>query len=114
MLDLKHNGYYPLTPYHLRLLVPHEPGVFTLAIRLATGAHQTFYGGQSENLDATLRAIARKDPAMVSALVLEHLDRFQCYFTYFVINDREYRDEVEKMLVYTEDPVFKLKLVVCN
>ena len=114
MLDLKHNGYYPLTLYHLRLLVPSDPGVFTLATRLENGAHRTFYGGQSEDLYATLRAIACKDALMVPGAVLEHLEQHQCYFTYFIISEKEYRNEVEKMLVFTADPVSKLKIEACN
>ena len=34
MLELEHNGYYPLTREHLDLFVPVRPGVFMLAIRL--------------------------------------------------------------------------------
>lgn len=114
MLAVNHNGYYPLTHYHLRLLVPDEPSVFTLAIRLASGAHQTFHGGQMENLNASLQAILRKDPAVVSALIVEHLERFQCYFTCLIIDEKEHRDEVEKMLVHSADPLSKLKIVACN
>jgi len=114
MLELEHHGYYPLTREHLDLYVPVRPGVFMLAIRLVNGVHKTFHTSQTENLYGSLGRILSADRSHVPPVVLEHLDRFQCYFTYFVILEPEYRMEVEKMLAQTTDPVVRLKVMNCN
>ncbi len=114
MFELENNGYFALTRYNVDLAVPARPGVYTLAIRLSNGVHQTFFSSQSENLYRSLRNIVQRDPSRVSEDVLEHLERYQCYFTYFVILRAENRMEVEKMLAQTIDPVVRLKIIDCN
>jgi hypothetical protein len=114
MLELEHNGYYPLTREHLNLYVPSHAGVYILAVRLANGVHKTFFTSQTENLYKSLRSILHGDSSTLSPEIAEHKERFQCYFTYFVIVKETYRNEVEKMLTHTVDPVLRLKVVNCN
>ena len=42
------------------------------------------------------------------------LGQYQCYFTYFVILQPQYRDEVEKILAHTTDPIHALSVINCN
>ena len=114
MLELEHNGFYPLTEDHLDLYVPARPGIFMLALRLVSGEHKTFFTSQSDNLYRSLRAIYHDERSHLTGLAKDFLDRYQCYFTYFVILQPEYRDEVEKMLSHTSDPVHTLKVISCN
>jgi hypothetical protein len=114
MLELEHNGYYPLTKEHLDCYVPSRPGIFMLAVRLVNGVHRTFFTSQSDNLYRSLRTVAQRDWSHLPPVIQEYLEEYQCYFTYFVIFKTENRDEVEKMLTQTMDPVIKLKMVNCN
>jgi len=114
MLELEHNGYYPLTREHLNLYVPSRPGVYMLAVRLANGVHRTFFTSQTDNLYKSLNSIFRGDSTTLAPVIAEHRDRFQCYFTYFVILKEANRTEVEKMLAHTVDPLLKLKVVSSN
>jgi hypothetical protein len=114
MFQLEHNGYYPLTEESLDRFVPARPGIYMLAVHLPNGVHQNFFTSQSDNLYRSLRTLASRDPRHVPEIVLEHLERYQCYFTYFVILKADYRNEVEKMLTQTTDPVVKLRVVNCN
>jgi hypothetical protein len=114
MLELEHNGYYPLTREHLREYVPAEPGIFMLAVRLVNGVHKTFFTSQSDNLYRSLQSISRKEWAHLTPVVREHLEKFQCYFTFFVLLKPEYNDDDVKMLSQTSGPVVRLKVVNCN
>jgi hypothetical protein len=114
MLELEHNGFYPLTRDHLELYVPSRPGIFTLAVRLVSGEHKAFFTSQSDNLYRSLGALTENNWLRVPELARDYLRQYQCYFTYFVILQQEYRDEVEKMLIHTSDPVHTLKVINCN
>ena len=114
MLELEHSDYHPLTREHLNLYVPSRPGVYMLAVRLANGVHRTFFTSQSENLYKSLHSIFHGDASTLSPVIVEHKERFQCYFTYCVIVEEIYRNEVEKMLNQTIDPVLKLKFISSN
>ncbi|MFI5250899.1 MAG: hypothetical protein ACHQQQ_00585 [Bacteroidota bacterium] len=114
MIELENKGYYPLNHFYIDIYVPSHPGVYALSLRLTNGAHDTFYSGQSDNLYRILRAFARKDPMIAPEFVIEHLENHKCYFTYFVIQEKDHRNEIEKMLKFTTDPVAKLKLTACT
>ena len=114
MLELEHNGFYPMTHEHLELYVPSRPGIFTLAVRLVSGEHKSFYTSQSDNLYRSLRSLSEKNWSHVSDVAKEYLEQYQCYFTYFVVLQQDYRDEVEKMLIHTSDPLYTLKVINCN
>ena len=114
MIELEHNGYYPLTKEHLEHYVPSSPGIFMLAVRLVNGVHKNFFTSQSDDLFHSLHKICRGDWSHLPSIIQEHLEKYQCYFTYFVILKPGCKDEIEKMLAQTSDPVTKLKVVNCN
>ena len=114
MLELEHNGFYPLTEEHLRLYVPSRAGIYTLAIRLVNGTHQSFFTSQSDNLHASLRKLQKGDRLHLPLVAMTYMERFQTYFTYFLILGAEERHEIEKLLVNTSDPVSKLRVVNVN
>ncbi len=114
MLELEHNGFYPLTREHLDLYVPSRPGIFMLAVRLVSGVHKTFFTSQTENLYRSLRRLSDNDLSHLPPVAVAHLDAYQTYFTYFVILEPENRNEVEKVLIQSTDPVIKLKIVNTN
>ena len=114
MFELEHNGYYPLTESHLNEYVPARPGIYTLAIRLVNGVHHTFFTTQSDNLYASLRKIADGDHSFLPLSAKTCMERFQPYFTYFVILNGEHQRGIQKMLSHTSDPVLKLKVLNAN
>ena len=116
MLELQHNGFYPLTEEHLNMHVPSQPGIYLLAVRLANGVHRTFYTSQSDNLYKSLRNIVSPgdDALQSSETVREYLSRYRCYFSYWVIVNVIQRNEVCKMLSQTNDPTVRLRVVNCN
>ncbi len=95
-------------------MCPPVRGIYMLAIQLPNGVHQTFFTKQTDNLYRSLSTIERGASTHFSPMIIEYLKRYRCYFTYFVIHQEEYRDEVEKMLAQTTDPLVKLKVVNCN
>jgi hypothetical protein len=111
MIDIKNSGYYPLDRFYLDMYAPAHPGVFTLSVRSTGSGFRTIFTGQTENLYRTLRAFVRKDPTLIPENLIERLEENDCYFSFLVIMEKEYRNEVEKMLMYTADPVSKLKIV---
>jgi hypothetical protein len=111
MLELDHNGYYPLTKANFIHDVPERPGIYVLAVRLASGVHQTFYSGQSGNLYNSLQLLADGDFSEVPPIIVEYLTKYRCYFTYYVVAETTYRNEIAKMLAHTTDPVMKLTLL---
>ena len=113
MLELEQSKFHTLTKDHLDEYVPSCPGVYILAIRLANGVHQVAYTSQADNLYGSLRSIIEREPT-VSSIVHEILNRYQCYFSYVVIDRDELRGEVEKMLVHSSDPLSKLTVINCN
>ncbi len=114
MVELEHSGFYPLTTEHLHQFVPANPGVYMLAIRLVSGVHKTFFTSQSDNLFSSLMKLARGHRTHVSPQAQIYMEKFQVYFTYFVIISPEQRKEVEKMLSDTADPVSKLTIINAN
>ena len=114
MLELEHNGFYPLTEEHLRLYVPARPGIYTLAVRLVDGTHQSFFTSQSDNLYSSLQKLQRGDRLHLPLVAMTYMERFQTYFTYFLILGAEQRQEIEKLLTHTSDPVLKLRVVHAN
>jgi hypothetical protein len=114
MLELVQNGYYPLNSENLDLYVPSRPGIYMLAIQLPNGVHQNFFTKQTDNLYGSLTLIEQGTSTHFSPMIMEYFRRYRCYFTYFVIHQEEYREEVEKMLAQTTDPLVKLKVINCN
>ena len=114
MYELVQRGYYPLTDEEISLQVPACPGVYLLSVRLANGVHHTFYSSQTENLYKSLRKYTLKDPVELSEDIFEYLVKYRCYFTYFLIPETGYREEIGKMLRDTIDPLQRLKIVNCN
>jgi hypothetical protein len=111
MIDIKNSGYYPLDRFYLDMYAPSHPGVYTLSVRAEGRGFRTIFTGQSENLYRTLRAFVRKDPSITPGLLIDRLEENECFFSFLVIMEKEYRNEVEKMLTFTADPVSKLKIV---
>ena len=114
MLELEHNGYYPLTEEHLNEYVPARPGVYMLAVRLVNGVHRTFFTSQSDNLYTSLRRVNEGDYSFLPLSARTCIERFQPYFNFFVILNAEHQHEVKKMLAHTSDPVLKLKVLNAN
>jgi hypothetical protein len=114
MLELEHNGFYPLSAEHLNEYVPARPGVYMLAIRLVNGVHQIFFTSQSDNLFSSLRRISEGDHSLLPPTAIRCLEQFQPYFNFFMILDKEYQREVENMLSHSSDPLFKLKVLNAN
>jgi hypothetical protein len=114
MYELIQRGEFPLSEDSVAMHVPSQPGVFVLSIRLVSGAHQAFFSGQSENLQRSLRGYVLKDPANFSEEIFEYLIRYQCYYSFFVVPEPVYRDEIEKMVRTTIDPFQKLMILNCN
>lgn len=114
MYELVQRGHYPLTEEIISLHVPSGPGVYILSIRLANGVHHTFFTSQTDNLYKSLRKYITKDPAELPEDIFEYVIKYRCYFSFFLIPETVYREEVEKMLRNTIDPLQKLKIVNCN
>jgi hypothetical protein len=114
MLELEFNGYYRLTAEHLDMYVPSRPGIYILAVRLVNGVHQTFFTSQSDNLYSSLKRLSSKNFSAVPSNIKEYMERYQCYFTYYVILNIEYLHEIEKMINETSDPVLKLRIIESN
>lgn len=116
MLELEHNGFYPLTTEHLELYVPSQAGIYVLAIRLVNGVHQTFFTSRSDNVYRSLRKIIDGDIGglQLSPEVHECLEKFQCYFSYWIVVNIARRNEVWKLISQTADRVGKLRVVNCN
>ena len=114
MLELEQDGYYPLTRDHLDQFVPTEAGIFMLAIRLVSGAHKAYYTNQSDDLHDTLGAIADGDWHHLPPMVCECLEKFRCYFAFFILPKSDNKEEVMKMLSQSADPFMRLKIVNCN
>ena len=114
MLNVENNGYYPLTAECVDKYVPSRPGIYMLAIQLANGVRQNFCTTQSENLYRSLQRLVDGDTCGLPTEIHEHMTRFQCYFTYYIILKAGLRREVEKMLSQTSDPVTRLRVVNDN
>ena len=114
MVELIQRGYYPLTAGVVASNAPSHPGVFLLSIVLANGVHHAFFTSQSENIHQSLRRYVNSDRSEVPEELEVYLDAYRCYFTFFIIPEIDYRQEIEKMLVSTVDPLTKLNVINCN
>jgi len=114
MIELEHRGYYPLTMESLVHNAPSRAGVYMLAVRLANGVHQIFFTSHTENVYRSIRQLIEMDPAKTPHTVTEHMNKYQCYYTYFAIPDERYRQEIAKLLDQTSDPVVKLQVLNSN
>jgi hypothetical protein len=116
MMELEHNGYYPLTREHLDMYVPSRPGIYMLAIRLANGVHQTFFTSQSDNVYGSLRKVLTRDTAglQLSQEVHECLARYQCYFSYWILVNLVERDGESKSVSPKGEPPDALTVINCN
>jgi hypothetical protein len=114
MFQIQQQGYYPLTKESIDLYAPANPGVYMLAVRQDKRIRQPFFATQSDNLYLSLHSILNNDRSQLPPAVREYVGAFECYFTYLVIPRREYRNEVQKMLLQTSDPILMLKVVNCN
>src|SRR5689334_17618788 len=114
MFALEQKGHHALTEQSVLLWAPKGPGVFLLSIRLANGVRHGFLTAESEDLAASLLTFVRKDPARMQPEILEHLLKYQCYFTCVTVPEAEYRKEIGKMLACTIDPPRSLTVVNCN
>ena len=114
MVEIIHPGYYPLTLESLSQRVPSRSGIYMLAVRLANGVHKTFYTSQTDNLFRSLCQYLTGDYSAIPVEIQAYLLRYGCYFTYFVVPGKEHRDEIEKMLHQTTDPVLKVQILNCN
>lgn len=111
MLELEHNGFAPLSEEQVRLYVPARPGIYTLAVRLVNGVHQSFFTSQSDNLYASLKMLLRGERDHLPETAREHMERYQTYFTYFLILGEDDRRRIGKLLAQSSDPVSKILIV---
>lgn len=114
MLEIQQQRYYPLTKESVNLYAPSNPGVYMLAVRQDKQIRQPFFATQADNLYLSLHNILSAERSQLPPSVGEYVGAFECYFTYLVIPHREYRNEVQKMLSQTRDPILILKVVNCN
>ena len=116
MLEIEHNGFYPLTREHLDMYVPSRPGIYMLALRLANGVHQTFFTSQSDNVYGSLRKVLFGETAslQLSPEVHECLAKYQCYFSYWIILNLAERDDASKSVSERGEAPDKLTVVNCN
>ncbi len=114
MLEIEHNGYYPLTTDSIERHVPSRPGIYILAIQLPNGVRQTLFTNQSENLYRSLRKLVDEEMLALPAWIRENALRCHCFFTYYVIRRPALREEIGKMLSQTSDPVLRLRMVSEN
>ncbi|MFI5252123.1 MAG: hypothetical protein ACHQQQ_06790 [Bacteroidota bacterium] len=114
MIEVLHNEFLPLTDRHLSLYVPSCPGVYMLAVRLASGVHQTFYTSQTDNLFRSLRHVLRKDESHIPHIITEYLKKYQCYFTCYVMLNVHDGVDIEEMFRDAHTPPGKLNIINCN
>ena len=114
MLELEQKGYYPLTRESVELYAPANPGIYMLATRHSNKIHRPFFATQSDNLHSSLLGLLNRRGSTIPPSIRGQVAVEECYFTFLVIPRRDYRNEVEKMLTHTADPVLMLKVVNCN
>jgi hypothetical protein len=114
MFELRSSGFLTLEHENVVRNVPARPGVYMLAVRLPNGVHSCFHTSQTENLQRSLKVLITMEAVHLPAEAKEIMRRFQCYFTFFVIVNDDYREEINKILANTVDPVLKLTLVPAN
>ena len=108
MLEIKNNGFLTLDSQNLIKNVPRKPGVFILAMQLPNGVHKSYYISKTNDLYHSLRNIINGYWHDLPFLTQSLLEKFQPYFTFYIIPEPEYREEIEKMLANTNDPVTNL------
>ena len=114
MISLEHKGFFPLTKYSITDTAPERAGVYTLAIQLPNGVHKTFFSRGSENIHRSLTRLLDGDTTELSSEALDYLQRYGCYFTFFVILDADQREAITKMLSSTCDPFVQLTMTACS
>ncbi len=114
MLELEHNGFYPLTREHLTRYVPAQPGFYILAVRLVNGVHKSFFTSQSDNIYKSLQSIARKEWQHLPQIVRDYLEAYQCYFTFYVLLKSECTEDMKAILTDLSQPPDALNIVNCN
>jgi hypothetical protein len=116
MLELTHNGYYPLSAEALKRIAPAQPGVYSLAVRLANGVHKTFFTSQTDNVFRSLEELLQAEAGdpRIPGTVRECLERYRCYFSYWVIINVVQRHECWQIVSQAADPVQKLHVINCN
>lgn len=82
MIDIEHEGCYPLNKEHVEANAPPAPGVYILSIRLVSGNHKIFFAARSNDLRRSLRRMSRKNFSSVPEMVKEYASRYMCYFTF--------------------------------
>jgi hypothetical protein len=106
--------YYPLTRRHVEDFVPALPGTYTLSVRLANGTHYPFHDGETSDLQATLLRLTLGTESCLAGHVRECLDRFQCYVQYTVFEGPPASVEITKMILQTNDPIVKIRVISAN
>jgi hypothetical protein len=114
MYGHSHDGFFPLSQHHVEQFIPASPGAFSLAVRLASGAHYSVYSAESEDLQESLRRVYRGDLSGLPPSLHEYLERFQCYISYYVFQPPAHGTEIQKMLQHTNDPIVRLRVICSN
>lgn len=110
MFEIRQNGFFTLNNKNVTHHVPGEPGVFILALQLPNGVHRAYYIRQTDNLHRSLKSIKNGFWQDLPSVTQTFLEKFQPYFTFFIVPEPDYRQEIEKMLTQTNDPVTNLTL----
>lgn len=114
MLEIENHGYYPLTAVSVEHYAPSRPGIYMLAMELPNGVRQTIHNSQAENIHRSLLKLIEEDMLPLPVLIRDSARRHRCCFTYYVIVRAALREEVQKMLAQTSDPVLRLRVVNVN
>jgi hypothetical protein len=98
MLEVEFSEYYPLTKEQIDAYVPLQPGFYLLAVHLVSGNHKIFLTVQSKNLRHSLRRIMKKDFSQLPDIAEQCINKYKCYFNYFVITNNNYIEDIRKMV----------------
>ena len=114
MFEIEKTGLHPLTKESLATNVPARAGVYVLSSRAHDGALHSFFTTYTENLFNSLWRLIQGDYTHIPAEYRSYLTLQPCFFSYFVVVGAEYRNDIEKILTQTVDPIQRLRIVSCN
>ena len=114
MFEVEKNGLLPLSKESLATNVPARAGVYMLSTASADGVTHLFFASYTENLFNSLWRLVHHDYTHIPAEHTHYFGIQRCFFSYFVIVGTEYREDVEKILTQTVDPIQRLRIVNCS
>jgi hypothetical protein len=113
-MQIELHEFLPLSEEYVELYVPARAGVLMLARLLANGVHEIFLTQETSNLYRALHEMNRGDESGCAPILAECPDRFRCTFSFFTVDEEEFRNQVAKILSHSADPVRRLFVVNCN